>query len=317
MAQEIQHVQLAEQAQKASKALQAPTAQQAERAKQASRAIHIDELRYLRNQNKNVDTFLANYNDPTELNSYIDALTNREAVSKKFGDAWGTISTVSGTVAVLSFVGSIVAALIPGGQPAAAVLAKVAATAALPAIPAATDVTINKGIKPILAGKPKEAALNTLMNLGETMDYASNPIKGLFIEGPEGFIKGTGLAAGGRVNYDYDTGSFLTDMLLEVLSDPVNLFQMGAGTAVKSTAKTMAKPLSKSLVDTTQNIFQSLDKKIYGEFTEEMAEAIEKRMTKAYTNAIKTLNDATTQKLSKEAKQLVLEIVYSNNIKQH
>ena len=307
--QEAQRVKLPEEAVQALNAQRAPTAEQAERAKQATAAIRYDELKRLRRQqqNKQVETFLSNYNDPTELNSYIDALTNREAVSKKFGDTWGTISTVSGTVSVLSWVGAAIAAMIPGGQPVAAVLATTAKIAAIPAIPAAVDVTVEKGIKPILAGKPKEALLNTLMNVGETMDYAANPIKGLILEGGEGFIKGTGLAEGGRVNYDFDTGNFLTDMLLEVITDPVNMFQLGTGMAVKSTAKSIAEPLAKQSTEALQNTFKKLNKKTFGEFTEEASEQIEKHMTKAYANVIQQLNSASKQGLSKEGQRFVLE----------
>ena len=175
---------------------------------------------YNRNK-KQIETFLSNYNDPTELNSFIDALTNREAVSKKFGDAWGTISTLSGTVSTLAWIGAAVAAAaapFTGGASlaVAAPLAKVGTVAAAPAIPAALDVLYEKGLKPIAAGKSQEAGLNLLMNLGETMDFAANPVKGFILDGPEGFAKATGLAEGGRVNYDYDTGNFITDMLLEL-----------------------------------------------------------------------------------------------------
>lgn len=225
--------------------------------------------------------FLANYNDPEELNSYLDALINRKAVSKEFGEAWGTVSTISGTVAVLSFIVAVAlgaAAFFTGGATAgpAAGFAKTGATAAasaagvgagagtlggfasstaastaaaeaaalstaantalnvgvvasIPAIPAAAKVTYDYGIKPIIYGKPDQALLNTMMNLGETMDFAANPVKGLVMEGPQGFLKATGLTDAGRVNYDYDTGFIVTDMLLEMLSDPMTWIEGPAG----------------------------------------------------------------------------------------
>lgn len=255
-------------------------------------------------QNKQVQTFLANYNDPTELNSFIDALTNREAVSKKFGDAWGTVSTVSGTVSVLSAIGAAIAAIIPGGQPVAAALATAAKVAAIPAIPAAADVAIEKGIKPILAGKPKEALLNTMMNLGETMDYASNPIKGLIQEGPEGFFKGTGLASGGRVNYDFDTGFFLTDMLLEIISDPVNILEAGAKAGLKSATKEISQQATKEIVDNAVYTVNKQMLKGVGEITEEGAERISKAVTKATQQVSKEWAEAGFKELTNAQKAL-------------
>ena len=264
-------------------------------------------------QDKQTQTFLANYNDPTELNSYIDALTNREAVSKKFGDTWGTLSTLSGTVAVLSFAGSIVAkALIPftGGASAAAVpvLKTIAAVAAIPAVPAAIDVTVEKGIKPIIAGKPKEAGLNMLMNLGETMDYAANPVKGLILEGGEGFIKGTGLGSEGRVNYDYNTGSFITDMLLELVTDPMNWIDLGGGAILKKSTKELAKPLAKQYVDLGVEAANStLIKELSGEITEAQAQQMTKKITKSVTQAIRELNATPLKELTDEARKAALD----------
>lgn len=243
-----------------------------------------DKQRVYENIQQKQQTFLSNYNDPTELNSYIDALTNREAVSKKFGDTWGTVSTASGFVAVLSFAGAIIssalAAFIPATAPVTAPLAaglyKTAGVAALPAVPAAIDVTVEKGIKPIIAGKPKEALLNTLMNLGETMDAVANPVKGLILEGPEGFAKGTGLADGGRVNYDYDTGFFLTDMALEILTDPMNWVDFGAGMALKTATKEAVQPMVKEMM---QNFIKASP-----DITKEAAERLEKKLTKSLTS---------------------------------
>ena len=264
-------------------------------------------------EDKQTQTFLANYNDPTELNSYIDALTNREAVSKKFGDTWGTLSTLSGTVAVLSFAGSIVAtALAPvtGGASLAAVpvLKTIAAVAAIPAAPAAINVTVEKGIKPIIAGKPKEAGLNMLMNLGETMDYAANPVKGLVLEGPEGFVKGTGLGSEGRVNYDYDTGSFITDMLLELVTDPMNWIDLGGGAILKKSTKELAKPLAKQYVDLGVEAANStLIKELSGEITEAQAQQMTKKITKSVSQAIRELNATPLKELTDEARKAALD----------
>ena len=43
-------------------------------------------------------------------------------------------------------------------------------------------------IEPIKQGQWGAVALNTLTNFGETMDILANPVKGLILEGPEGFM---------------------------------------------------------------------------------------------------------------------------------
>lgn len=243
-------------------------------------------------QDTQMQTFLSNYNDPTELNSYIDALLNREAVSKRFGETWGAISTASGAVAALSWIGAVIASFIPGGQPVAAALMGVGTVAAVPSIPAMVDVTIEKGIKPILAGKPKEALLNTLMNIGETADVVANPVKGLILEGPEGFVKGTGLADGGRVNYDYDTGFFLTDMVLEAVSDPLNWVDWGASLGTHFSAKALAKPQAQILTNSIKQAALETGETL----TEENLELLQKNATKTYTRIAKQVTDATALK---------------------
>lgn len=273
-----------------------------------------------RTKDKQTQTFLANYNDPTELNSYIDALTNREAVSKKFGEAWGTISTVSGTAAVLSFAGAIISgalavaipATAPVTAPLAAGLAKAAGIAAIPAAPAAASVTVEKGIKPIVAGKPKEAGLNMLMNLGETMDFAANPVKGLVLEGPEGFIKATGLSDEGRTNYDYDTGFFLADMLLEVVSDPMNWVDFGAGTALKSATKNVGEAATKQLVDSTVTTVNTTLTKRVGKISVEGAERITKKVSDTAAEISRNLSKTSFKDLTDEAKKMLIDSAHAD-----
>ena len=269
------------------------------------------------------EKLIANYNDPTELNSYLDALVNRKAVSKDFGDAWGTISTISGTVAVISFIAAAAltaAAFFTGGAtaPAAAgtaaagasaatsasagaaaalttaagVATKVGAIASIPAIPAAAKVTYDYTIKPIAAGRPDYALINSLQNLGETADFAANPVKGLILDGPQGFLKATGLTEEGRVNYDYDTGFVVTDMLLEFISDPMTWLESPAnitkfakiGKAAQTVAEGLIKnidevvpTIGKELVDVTKKdkAFKKL-KSFLKEMSEEITEAYAK-----------------------------------------
>ena len=75
-------------------------------------------------------------------------------------------------------------------------------------------------IEPIKQGQWGAVGLNTLTNFSETMDILANPVKGLILEGPEGFVNAIGAGAGGRKNYDYDTGNIIADIALELVTDP-------------------------------------------------------------------------------------------------
>ena len=305
-------------------------------------ARSIDEQRDTYNKNK---TYLANYNDPTELNSFIDALTNREAVSKEFGDAWGTISTTSGQVSVIAAAASVIleigawiasaflpdAGLIGAAGSAtskglraasiaskAAKAAKVAKTvskvAAIPSIPASTKVLVDRNIKPILAGKPKEAGINLLMNIGETMDYAANPVKGLILEGPEGFVKGMGISDEGRVNYDYDTGFFLTDMLLEIITDPTSWSDalIKGIPGVKGLLPRAADDLAETVTDTALNtIIDATDnvviKTVTGEYSAQGLEQLRKTVKKTTSRVIQEWNTASFKTLDNIAKKKIIQ----------
>ena len=240
---------------------------------------------------------LANYNDPEELNSYLDALVNRKAVSKEFGDTWGTISTISGTVAVVSFIAAAAlaaAAFFTGGATApgaaaaakggmaaagaatagtaaakaaalttaAGIATKVGAVASIPAIPAATKVTYDYTIKPIAEGRADYALINNLQNIAETADFAANPIKGLVLDGPQGFLKATGLTDEGRVNYDYDTGFVVTDMLLEFISDPMTWFEGPANIAKAVKVGKAAQEVAEGLIKNIDDIIPTVGKTI-------------------------------------------------------
>ena len=94
----------------------------------------------------------------------------------------------------------------------------------------ATGELIYKGnIKPLLEGKPDEALLKLLGNIGESLDIVANPVKGLLQEGLEGFVKGIGGPNPyGRVNYNWDTGNVLSDIALEIATDPLTWISGGA-----------------------------------------------------------------------------------------
>lgn len=217
--------------------------------------------------------YYANYDDPYELNSYADAILNNEAI-KRASEGWGWFSWVE-KVPVLRN------------------------------IAAAIDVTYNKGIKPILAGDWKAAGINALMNLGETMDIIANPVKGLLMEGGEGFIKGLGIGSGGRVNYDWDTGNWVADLGLEVISDPLNWISFGGKAAITSGAKAASKEaLSEATEKLVRESAKSISAKLGKEITEEVIqEATEKTTRRLIKSSTKTLVDYTTEAIQETAEQ--------------
>jgi hypothetical protein len=292
-------------------------------------------------QDKELQTFLSNYNDPTELNSFIDALTNREAVSEKFGETYGTISTTIGQTAVVIQIAAValkaiawaaslllpdagavgVAGEVAGNAVSGAAIASkigkavdVAAkaakyarrTAAVVAAPAITDVLVQTSIKPIIAGKPKEAGLNLLMNLGETVDYASNPIKGLILEGGEGFVKGLGASDEGRFNYNFDTGVFVVDMVLEMLTDPINSVQLGGGlpngVALKGRAlNKITKPLTQDLLDQSLKTLKETYPELVSKLTLEGQQKIFTKLKRTLNRVADRWNTAMADGFVKEA----------------
>ena len=115
------------------------------------------------------------------------------------------------------------------------------------------------------------ALMNGLVNLGNTLDIVSNPIKGLILEGGEGFKKGLFGDEEGRKQYDYnqyiDTGSgfvdFVSSLVLEIVSDPLNWISWGGKAAVKLGTDTIADTAVKSIKEVVgealENGFKSAD----------------------------------------------------------
>lgn len=183
---------------------------------------------------KYAPNYYTDYNDPYAMNSFADVLFNKEAKKRRYGAA-GNIPLVSQVIG-------------------------------------AADVLWNNTIKPVIGHAQygygqdgleglvsgvgeglKQAGINTLVNLGETADVIANPVKAVAIEGLDalgvgdygskyggnigkGLSSAMGISGKGRQNYDWDTGNFLTDMALEIASDPINWFTFGSKAAAKSGA---------------------------------------------------------------------------------
>lgn len=178
-------------------------------------------------------------NDPYSLNSIVDIM-NTEAIAKRYGEwtkSWWARSFLGGALWLT----------------------------------AAADVAIVQPMANLFTGDFKALGINTLTNFSETMDIFANPIKSLIaplvaseeakkkdpekynqpwykrlISGTRGLGAMLGQAAAmtgtldtefghlsdvGEYNWDYDTGFWLSDMALEIVSDPMNLIGFGAGVA--------------------------------------------------------------------------------------
>lgn len=190
------------------------------------------------------ESFLSNYNDPYEINSLADVILNSEA--KRRQDYWGIEN-----IPVLN------------------------------TIPALGDLLYNKTLKPVFKGKWGEAGLNLLVNLGETLDIVANPVKGLILEGWEGVGKGIGLGDQGRVNYDFDTGHWSTDLIAEIFVDPLNLFQFGGKLFAKNTAKAAIAPIMK---EAAQEVIEKGGKVLAEEAGEEVYTQLAKRAAKIFVS---------------------------------
>ena len=227
------------------------------------------------------------YADPLAINSVVDAAFNSQAKRQRYG---------------------------LGNNVAADIVATV---------PALLELTYNSSIKPYyanikhaidseeygigeaLGNAAMTAGLNTLMNIGETVDVLANPVKALVIttltdkarlreEGKatdvlQALADSIGVGDRGRINYDYDLdpnsyADGLINLALELVSDPFNWFSFGASSAIKSTAKEAvadaAEGAAKIVVkDVAQETAEQATKGVIKEISQETAERVAKEAT--------------------------------------
>ena len=87
--------------------------------------------------------------------------------------------------------------------------------------------------------------INMLGAVGQTLDVLANPMKGLLRDGLKGAGAAWGIGTGGeRTNYDFDTGSIVSDIILEIAFDPMNWITLG-GKAVAGVAGKSVREASK------------------------------------------------------------------------
>ena len=165
------------------------------------------------------------------------------------------------------------------------------------------------------------AVLNTLVNVGNTLDAVANPIKGTILDGPEGFVRGlVGMEDGGRKQYDYadyidfgpgfaaGAGELLASTALELVSDPLNWLTFGASTAAKTGANAATDAVTAGIKTTLR---EAVDQGLKS--SDELADAL----VKATNGALKTA-DATAilKQVANDSGEIVSESVenYLKNV---
>ena len=179
------------------------------------------------------------------------------------------------------------------------------------------DLGLLKG----LSAGVNTAVLNTLVNVGNSVDFAANPIKGLLIDGPEGFARGlVGVEDGGRKQYDFSNvidfgpgftagvGELLTSTVLEFVSDPLNWISLGASTVAKTGASVATDAVTAGLKTTLR---EAVDQGLKA--SDKLADAL----VKATNGALKTA-DATAilKQVTNDSGEIVSESVenYLKNV---
>ena len=153
-----------------------------------------------------------------------------------------------------------------------------------------------KTIDPLIQGDIDTALINTLQNIGESLDIAANPVKSLMPAAGGGtfedFLKSMGWLDGAyRELYQYDTGSFILDLTLEVLSDPLTYVSYGAGKAMQTSVNTAADFITEAFEQTAKNsskILGNIDPKIYNNI-------LEKHIKELGSNPSKFLNEVLSE----------------------
>lgn len=148
-------------------------------------------------------------------------------------------------------------------------------------------------LEPIQENNVKVALINNLQSIGQDLDILSNPVKSLLHiadgGGNDDFLKSMGWIGGKyRKLYQWNSGSWIVDILGETVSDPITWITLGSSTALKQGAEVGAEQILKNV------------EKVYGK---EVAEGLTKRKIIALINKYGTdlTEDQILQLIKKEA----------------
>ena len=242
-------------------------------------------------------TGLIDPNDPYSLNSAPDAIFNRKGKEKRYGE----FAEVLHKTPVL---GDLVTSVV-----------------------ASVDTALVRPAANLFTGDFKALGINELTNLSESLDILANPVKSLTTplvnkntEDPKYKLPwynrlgaSFGFTEEGRYNYNYDTGFWLSDLGLEIISDPLNIisfFTGGAYSALKAGGKAVVAGVGKTVAkEITSGIAETVVKEAAGEVAEaavkEVASEVAEAGVKAVTGEVaETATEAGIKVLSRTGEQV-------------
>lgn len=221
---------------------------------------------------KQVQSNLSNYNDALEINSVRDIVLGTFNPNMKHSTWFGD---------------------------------SVAKTPILNIIPNTLQHAYKHYINPIVKGEPLILLNNALMGMNENLDVLANPVKALVISAwneddvSQALLRSTFGDETGIHNYEYDTGNKVYDILLEVVSDPLNWVSWFGKGAVKSTSKEALEKAVKSSDFTTKAGRQELAK--------ELSQIYGKKVT------VKQLEEAILRSGNKYSKKMSTALAWSKS----
>lgn len=229
--------------------------------------------------------YLSNTTNGFAMNSFADALFNMEAKKKKWE---GTILDPSNPLGLalhtITPIGTLIDSVTTGWQ---TVVNPIVGSIKM----ANADKNDDFGFWDGLTVGLGTSAMNTLVNIGNTLDIIANPVKGAVLEGiyGDGVLKGFqrglyGDSEYGRKQYDYSDylDSGVLSFGLEVISDPVNWFTWGSKAAISSGAKSLAG-LTDDAVDTVIDVIgkgltKDTTERVVREFSDETVQRVVKEL---------------------------------------
>ena len=189
------------------------------------------------NQPVNSTGDFVDYNDPNSINSIADVVTR----AGKDKTPTGVLYAIGGALDIAAdFVPKVEGATIATST-VLNVLGKTIKASALIADKDFREYVKKYYINPALSGNWSAVGYNALQGFSETADLLAQPIKAFSSlaggSADDGLKNLKATAAGalgintgyGRKNYDYNTGNFAADMLLELVSDPMNVIDITSG----------------------------------------------------------------------------------------
>lgn len=246
------------------------------------------------------------YSDPYQVNSLLDVFTNRKArdlVLKESG--WKGLDLIPDDIPFLGKLDDLV--LTPVNY-------------AIDSLVIGTDYLKRSYVEPIAKLDFAQAGTNALLGSIEVLDTLSNPIKGLVLDGPQGFIRGLGIGSEGRTNYDYDikTGNgvldFTGNMLAEIFSDPLNLISLGGKSVVSKSLSGIGERVAKeSGAELSEHVTKSFGKSIARNATEDLTNSFgilrragvsDDLIQQISRRTLEEVNEANAKRLLKSARLL-------------